>query len=252
MTAPAKQGLGALTEKEKATLRLIVRGHDAKSVARTLGLSVHTINERLRDARRKVAVTSSREAARLLFEAEAAAVLPQSGGDNEIGDGGRPLPVEEEPAPIVGVRRRWRRWLIPGVTLMLPALALLTLVTMAEVGSPPAAAPAAIDNPAAVDAAQRFLTLIDASRWPESYAATGAAFRKVNTVKLWADTSAQVRAPLGAMVTRTLISAENVPAPPHGVQVVKFRTKFASKEVVETVTLDQERGAWRVVGIGLD
>ena len=34
----------ALTEKEKQTLRLIVRGHDAKSVARSLGLSVHTIN----------------------------------------------------------------------------------------------------------------------------------------------------------------------------------------------------------------
>lgn len=60
MTMPARQGIDALTEKEKQTLRLIVRGHDAKSVAVTLGLSVHTINERLRDARRKLAVSSSR------------------------------------------------------------------------------------------------------------------------------------------------------------------------------------------------
>ena len=44
----------APTEKEKQTLRLIVRGHDAKSLARHLGLSVHTVNERLRDARRKL------------------------------------------------------------------------------------------------------------------------------------------------------------------------------------------------------
>ena len=70
MTARATHGLDALTEKEKQTLRLIVRGHDAKSVARDLDLSVHTINERLRDARRKLAVSSSREAARLLFAAE--------------------------------------------------------------------------------------------------------------------------------------------------------------------------------------
>ncbi|MCH3124608.1 helix-turn-helix transcriptional regulator, partial [Listeria monocytogenes] len=78
----------ALTEKEKQTLRLIVRGHDAKSVARSLGLSVHTINERLRDARRKMAVSSSREAARLLLDAEGGAGLahPDFLGDGRIGD----------------------------------------------------------------------------------------------------------------------------------------------------------------------
>ena len=43
------EGIKALTDKEKETLRLILRGHDAKSSARELGLSVHTINERLRD-----------------------------------------------------------------------------------------------------------------------------------------------------------------------------------------------------------
>jgi DNA-binding CsgD family transcriptional regulator len=63
-------GIHALTEKEKETLRLLVSGYDAKSMARQLGLSVHTINERLRDARRKMATSSSREAARLLREVE--------------------------------------------------------------------------------------------------------------------------------------------------------------------------------------
>ncbi len=68
-TDPAP-GSSSLTEREKQTLRLIVRGHDAKSIARQLDLSVHTINERLRDARRKMAVSSSRDAARMLFEQE--------------------------------------------------------------------------------------------------------------------------------------------------------------------------------------
>ena len=77
-----------LTEKEKETLRLIVRGHDAKSSARELGLSVHTINERLRAARRKLDVTSSREAARLLLESEAPFdnSTPENLGYKQLGD----------------------------------------------------------------------------------------------------------------------------------------------------------------------
>lgn len=88
MNAQANENFWALTEKEKQTLRLIVRGHDAKSVARSLGLSVHTINERLRDARRKMAVSSSREAARLLLEAEGGdfgPATPDLSGDGESG-----------------------------------------------------------------------------------------------------------------------------------------------------------------------
>ena len=63
-------GLQKLSEREVEVLRLLLAGHDAKSVARLLGLSVHTINERLREARRKLGVSSSREAARLWAEAQ--------------------------------------------------------------------------------------------------------------------------------------------------------------------------------------
>lgn len=62
--------LGTLTDREKAVLRLLAKGFDAKSAARELGLSVHTVNERLRSTRQKLRVTSSREAARLLLERE--------------------------------------------------------------------------------------------------------------------------------------------------------------------------------------
>ena len=67
------EALEDLSDKEKETLRLVVRGHDAKSMARELDLSVYTVNERLRAARRKLGVTSSKEAARMLFEAEGGA-----------------------------------------------------------------------------------------------------------------------------------------------------------------------------------
>ena len=60
----------ALSEREKEALRLLLQGHDAKSIARELALSVHSVNDRLRSARRKLGVPSSREAARLLGQAE--------------------------------------------------------------------------------------------------------------------------------------------------------------------------------------
>jgi DNA-binding CsgD family transcriptional regulator len=58
--------LQSLSEREKETLRLLLEGHDAKSIAHTLGVSVHAVNERLRTSRRKLDVSSSREAARML------------------------------------------------------------------------------------------------------------------------------------------------------------------------------------------
>lgn len=51
------QAIGDLTDKEKEALRLLVEGHDAKSSANFLGLSVHTVNDRLRNARRKLDVS---------------------------------------------------------------------------------------------------------------------------------------------------------------------------------------------------
>src|ERR1700761_1177847 len=73
------EGFQALSEREKETLRLLLGGHDIKSIAGVLGLSVHTVNERLRDARRKLGASSSRQAARILAEAE-------QGGPNFFGD----------------------------------------------------------------------------------------------------------------------------------------------------------------------
>ena len=90
-------GFQALTEKEKETLRLLVSGYDAKSMARHLGLSVHTINERLRDARRKMAVSSSREAARQLRDIERR--TPEPVGYESFGDVGAAAAVTDVSSP---------------------------------------------------------------------------------------------------------------------------------------------------------
>ncbi|CAN5596708.1 hypothetical protein BH10PSE14_BH10PSE14_42680 [soil metagenome] len=257
MTMPMKDAHWALTEKEKQTLRLIVRGHDAKSTARSLGLSVHTINERLRDARRKMAVSSSRAAARLLLEVEGGAVValtPDLLGDEGIGADATHPGMNQEAAPIDGVGRAYRHpRIIIGVLLMTLALALLALTALPQVASAPPSTPIAADaapDAAVLETARIWLGLVDQGRWDDSYRMTGAAFRKLNTAQVWATASEKVRVPLGTVMSRTFTSQESIPAPPYGYEMVKFRTRFANRaDAVETVTLDREDGVWRVVGV---
>jgi DNA-binding CsgD family transcriptional regulator len=254
MTSPSTQpALGLLTEKEKQTLRLIVCGHDAKSIARKLDLSVHTINERLRDARRKLAVSSSREAARMLFEAEGASPAPESLGDSAIGGARAVGMIDQQAVPSVGTERPMRRsplWI--GALIMTLALGLMAFAALPLVTAAPSATTASEQpvNAEVVDAARAFLTLVEQKKWTESYAATGSTFRQLNTLQVWSDVSEQVHARYGKAVSRTLLSQENLPAPPAGYEVVKFRTVYANKaEAVETVTLDREDGRWVVVGV---
>lgn len=260
MSTRVNDGFAALTEKEKQTLRLIVRGHDAKSIARSLGLSVHTINERLRDARRKMAVSSSREAARLLLDAEGgdpARPAPDFVGDRPIGEYAKAPSADQETAPIGGARRLPRRFsILIGVFVMTLALGLLALAAFPQIASSPSPASGASStarSAEAVDTARQWLALLDQKRWDDSYRQTGAAFRKLNTPQVWAAASEAARTPLGAVISRTFASQENLPAPPAGYEVVKFRSRFANRaEAVETVTLEREDDRWRVVGVTIE
>ncbi len=244
------QGYQALTDKEKQTLRLLLAGHDAKSMARELGLSVHTVNERLRDSRRKLSASSSREAARLLHNAEHDA--PQSVGDKLFGDAA-PLPTPQDSGPsTAGSPSRQTVWVAGVIAMLSLALSLLVLSPAAPQDAMPAAPAATVAAPAA-QAARQWLEMGDAADWKGSWAATGASFRKANSLALWTSVSEKVRAPLGTVVSRTLVSADEVPTPPRGNAVVKFRTRFANKaDAVETIALVREGGSWKVVGCYLE
>lgn len=254
MSTRIDERMWGLTEREKQTLRLMVRGHDAKSIARSLGLSVHTVNERLRDARRKVQVSSSREAARLLLDAEGAeaGTHPDLLGDREIGADRPGSLVDQEAAP-VGARRSTRPWFIIGGLAMSFAIALLALAAVSQPESAPAAAPttSAQAGTEVTTTARQWLELLDEGRWDDSYRGTGTAFQKLNSLAVWTEVSERVRTPLGAVRSRQLLSQENLPAPPAGYEVVKFRTLYAGKTepVVETVTLERENDRWMVVGV---
>ena len=248
-------GIDALREKEKETLRLIVRGHDAKSTARELGLSVHTINERLRDCRRKQGASSSREAARRLLEAEQE--HPELLGDKPLGEAVAPSMVPDPASSAPTGRWTKRRFaLVASGALAMSLILAALLLPASPVNILPAslatsmATSSEIDEAAAARAAEDFLELVDAGKWAESYAATGTQFRELNTLERWTEASEQVRPPLGALLTRDLIANEFVPAPPRGYQMVKFTSSYANgTNQVETLSLVWEDGAWKVVGI---
>jgi DNA-binding CsgD family transcriptional regulator len=250
-----KQGYEALSEKEKQTLRLLLAGHEAKSMARQLGLSVHTINERLRDARRKLSASSSKEAARMLRQAEGAG--PESFGDEAIG-GARTGPVDpqgDRPNAGSSARRRMAAWAIGGLAMI--AFALAALAWSASPHSPPdrpeprkaASRPAPVAESAVTQAARQWLALVDAGNWPESWAATAPSFQSLNTLEMWRSASEGGRVPLGRVLSRRLAGQEGIPAPPNGYQLVRFRTDFANKPgATETLSLAREGESWKVAG----
>lgn len=249
-------GYQTLTEKEKETLRLLGDGHDAKSIAQHFGLSVHTINERLRDARRKMAISSSRGAARLLREIEN--TNPHFHGYTSFGDA-EAAPAMAEFRPSADLTRMSQQLgLIIGGILMSFSFALLALSQLSGANHTPASPQlVAASTPAleevASHAAREWLSLVDAGDWNASWAATGEQFRSLNTVERWAAASQSVRAPLGQLVTRELASEEYVPAPPAGYRVVKFRTSYAQRRnAIETLSLVLEAGNWKVVGYTIE
>ena len=246
-------GYLALSEKEKDTLRLLLAGHDAKSMARHFGLSVHTVHERLREARRKLAVSSSREAARLLREIEAEAA-PQSTGDKPFGgahDAGQPQSLG---GPVRGSGDRRRvGWIAGGIamilTLALAALAAAGSTSQVAPGSPPSATQSAAETEAVV-AARHWLALVDTRNWQAAYDMTTQAFHASNTPDGWTQAAIGVHGRFGPARRRVLISAERTPAPPNGNVLVKFRANYLNKpEGSEVLTLVREDGVWKVSGI---
>ncbi|BCI70370.1 bacterial regulatory s, luxR family protein [Sphingomonas sp. S17] len=127
-----------LTDKEVAVLHLLARGHDVKSAAAELGLSIHTVHERLREARRKTGASSSRGAARLLIDGAA----PNFSGSEKSGV--LPRPVEDQP-PVqsrigaTGGSRFLGRW---GMPMMISAITTIAILAATHLTSGDAAKPA--------------------------------------------------------------------------------------------------------------
>lgn len=250
----------ALTEREKETLRLLLAGHDAKSIARAQHLSVHTVNERLRDARRKLNVSSSREAARRLLEVEGKA--SNSLGDKKIGvvGAGLILPKDEQ---VQSVKKSHAlAWFAGGMLIMSIVVATLVASGALQGGGEArsqlvtrilASATLSPKETAAAEAANQWIALVDEADWAGSWERAASIFKSQVTAAQWAAVVEPVRKPLGAAISRELQRAtatNSLPGVPAGDYVVlEFKSRFAGRdEAIETVTLAREGEAWRVAG----
>lgn len=248
-----RDALHLLTDREKQTLRLILGGHDAKSTARRLGLSVHTVNERLRDARRKLGVSSSREAARLLAEAERG--VPDSVGDKELG-----VVAAADDVPHGSRAAHRLAWFGGGMLMMSLVIAAAALSFGFSGDGAPVARPAgtpgeavATPKPAGLGSARAWVALLDRERWEESWRTASASFKAAVPAAQWGSVIEAVRRPLGPVSARSVLNAtrtSSLPGMPTGdYEVIQFRTDFARKSgAVEIVTVAREGGGWKVAG----
>ena len=135
--------LHRLNDAERRVLALLARGHTAKSIAADTGCSEGSVNERLREARRKTGVGSSRELARLL-----------SAQENRDEQSGVASPAAPAPAPgSAPPRARWQGKALL-MTIPIIAVAMAAIALHAPASAPQASPSTSGDGDVDVAAAQ--------------------------------------------------------------------------------------------------
>ena len=243
-----------LTEREAQVLRLLLAGHTAKSAARELDLSVHTVNDYLREARKKLGVGSSKEAARALAQYEGSP--PNSLGPAQIGNAPTEAPQHNAASTHEGRTGLPWPWVIGGFAMIATAI-----IALAMMGGTPNVTPASHPAPAVAQdtrakaerLARDWIALVDAGQWAKSWEQAGPTFRDAVTAKQWGAQVEPVRKPLGAVVSRQLKAVtpyNELPGAPSGdYLVVQFDTNYAAAPgAVETIVLEKTGSGWGVTG----
>jgi hypothetical protein len=110
------------------------------------------------------------------------------------------------------------------------------------------------EEAAAIFAAKKWLALVDAEKYAESWKEADEYFRHTVQPQLWVESMKALREPFGKLISRTVnakIYKTALPGAPNGEYVViQFKTSFENlKTAVETATLMMGKdGVWRVAG----
>lgn len=250
--------LSELTDKEKEALRLLLAGHDAKSSARELDISVHTLNDRLRSARRKLGVTTSKEAARMLNEAE-----PVTGGATpkilvHEGLGVRETEQDQDIPTAADRKGEGIAHLISrrkGI-LIVSLFVALSLATVAFFPTQDTATPdnVFVEQQAPSDAelqARRWLGLIDFGKFDESYEEAGAPLREEYELGRWRF-GLTLRMTKGEIEERTLASVMRTDEfggrSESEFEVIIFDSLFEyNNRQLERVVLEKIGEDWKVI-----
>jgi hypothetical protein len=141
--------------------------------------------------------------------------------------------------------------------LVLTCLLACAVISLAQTGNPPAAAKptdTAAKEKDAQPAAEAWIALVDAGKFPESWEQAAQPFKHALSKEDWANTAKEAREPLGKLKTRKHKFSqykENLPgAPPGEYVLLQYESSFEGLEKAsEIFTLLLEKdGKWRVVG----
>lgn len=243
-----------LSEREREVLRLLAAGHTAKSAAAELDLSVHTVNDYLREARRKLGVGSSRQAARTFVESETA--TPQKFASKEVGIAGA-VNFEQDsvPDPQPGKRGIPPAWFLAGALMFTTVLTITAMITSQPIppsGATPTAAVSQTDKASETDA-RNWIALIDSGQYERSWQAAGKTFREAVSAQTWSKQVEPVRRPLGKVTRRALLSVNAhsvLPGVPNGdYRILRFATDYENAPAaIETIVMESDGVSWRVIG----
>jgi DNA-binding CsgD family transcriptional regulator len=124
--------LSRLSDAERRTLLLLAEGHTAKSAAALLETSEAAVNERLREARRKTGVGSSRELARR---------VAQENCDEKIGVAGRGDHAAVQ-RRVLNLRARWPVFLgVSALVILASVVGAFTALAVSGQAAPDPATP---------------------------------------------------------------------------------------------------------------
>jgi len=107
---------------------------------------------------------------------------------------------------------------------------------------------------AAKESAQKWLALVDAQKYGQSWTEAAQYFKQAVSQSQWESAVRAVRGPLGKLQSRDLQSASyqrSLPGAPDGEYVViQYATSFENKKsATETITpMKDKDGVWRVSG----
>jgi hypothetical protein len=106
---------------------------------------------------------------------------------------------------------------------------------------------------AAQAAAEKWLALVDAGDYGQSYDAAASLFQKALTKEQWIEAVGKARGPFGKLESRKLLGAKyltELPGAPKGDYVViQYEAKFPGRGAIETITpMKDPDGTWRVSG----
>jgi hypothetical protein len=217
------------------------------------------VNDRLREGRRKLGASSSRQAARILADIEQR--VPNFSAHKDFGIAGATVRAANHGRSyrLPGGEHSFA-WLGGGMLIMSLIVAIAALSSVLN-GSDKTLPPTPMRTSAAVPAisspsegmARGWLPIVDAQGWDASWIGTGDLLRSQVSQAQWTSRIQALRQPLGPVVSRVLrgvTRATSMPGLPDSqYEIVRFATRFENKpDAVETVVMAHESSGWRVEG----